>query len=449
LCGGSVESRIQAISRCLWAAERTGPRHESGQRGDLVTHLFATAARTRIFISYRVDDTDYVVARLAEDLKRRFGESQVFHDIASIRPGSDFVAALREGLATCAVTLVVIGPGWLPAADEKGLPRLKNPDDWVRREVAESLQCAEVCVIPLLVGSAQVPEVHELPDALQSLPRRQALPLTSRHWHHDVEQLIGHLVQVLDDAAKSAIRPALTPAGHDPPTLYRHAGGELLSAQQEHRMRQLINVLETGETAARYDWVSRDQGGGLAYGIAGAARERGDLAALLRSYAGAERALHGEELQPWLAAVEQGDPGLDRDDGFIAVLLRASRDPLMQDLQEQAFFERCLRPAFDAARKDGIHTPLGVAVLVDSFIHGSWKAIRERTAAKLGGMPGDGVDERAWIRSYLEERRDWLGTHQVPLLRTTRRRPQAFLELVEAGNRGELQPPISVSVSLQ
>jgi formylglycine-generating enzyme required for sulfatase activity len=41
-----------------------------------------------------------------------------------------------------------------------------------------------------------MPEVEDLPDDLQALTRRQAFPLTTRHWAKDVEELIGYLRQV-------------------------------------------------------------------------------------------------------------------------------------------------------------------------------------------------------------------------------------------------------------
>jgi TIR domain-containing protein len=81
-----------------------------------------TADKARIFISYR-EDTEHAVARLAEDLGQHFSPAQIFHDIASIAPGADFVEALQHGLDGCAAVLVVIGPRWLGASDAEGRRR--------------------------------------------------------------------------------------------------------------------------------------------------------------------------------------------------------------------------------------------------------------------------------------------------------------------------------------
>ncbi len=111
----------------------------------------------RIFISYRREDTQQAVGRLSDDLVRHFAREQVFDDITSIVPGTDFVEALQQGLGTCAAMLVVIGPRWLTASDRQGRRRLDLPSDWVRQEIAESLRRPGVRVFPVLVDGAEMP----------------------------------------------------------------------------------------------------------------------------------------------------------------------------------------------------------------------------------------------------------------------------------------------------
>ena len=133
------------------------------------------------------------MGRLAADLRRVFGADQVFQDVASIDPGADFEDALRQGLQTCAAVLVVIGPDWLAKKDLRGRRRLGLADDWVRREVAESLNDKAVRVSPVLVGNAGMPGADELPSDIQALVRRQAYTVTTRHWAKDVDELVGLL----------------------------------------------------------------------------------------------------------------------------------------------------------------------------------------------------------------------------------------------------------------
>ena len=165
-----------------------------------------TSTRSRIFISYRREDAEYPVGRLAEDLRKHFPRDQVFQDIASIDPGADFVEALQQGLDTCAAVLVVIGPKWLTVADRQDRRRLHLPEDWVRHEVAESLRRPGVRVFPVLLD-AEMPRAEDLPEDIKPLTRRQAFPLTGRHWAKDVAELIEFLKRVPGLGATPAHEP--------------------------------------------------------------------------------------------------------------------------------------------------------------------------------------------------------------------------------------------------
>lgn len=66
-----------------------------------------------IFISYRRQDAAGWVLGLARDLRTVFPDSHVFHDIASIAIGEDFLEAIERSLQSCGVVLVVSVPiGW-------------------------------------------------------------------------------------------------------------------------------------------------------------------------------------------------------------------------------------------------------------------------------------------------------------------------------------------------
>ncbi|KFB69046.1 TIR domain-containing protein [Candidatus Accumulibacter vicinus] len=156
----------------------------------------ASRNAARIFISYRRQDSEAAASRLAEDLRRHFADEQVFQDFSSIDPGADFVDAVQRGLDTCAAVVVVIGPDWLKVVDRNGRRRIDLPEDWVRHEVGESLRRPGVRVFPVLVGGADMPGVADLPGELQPLTRRQAFPLTVRHWPKDVAELVEHLRRV-------------------------------------------------------------------------------------------------------------------------------------------------------------------------------------------------------------------------------------------------------------
>lgn len=151
---------------------------------------------SRIFISYRREDSEIWAARLEESLKREFPSDQVFRDVTTIAPGVDFVDALDAALRETVAAIVVIGPSWLSVTDKKGNRRLDQPKDFIRQEVAASLGREGVRVFPVLVDGAQMPGEEDLPEPLKPLWRRNALDLTVRHWDNDVAELVRHLRQV-------------------------------------------------------------------------------------------------------------------------------------------------------------------------------------------------------------------------------------------------------------
>src|SRR5579862_9032491 len=129
----------------------------------------------QVFISYRRSDTTSGYASwIYERLAARFGGDHVFMDVDSLPLGVDFVEHLNRALANTDVALVLIGPGWLDAADEDGNRRLDDPDDFVRIEVATALRTSGR-VIPVLVDGAQMPKAELMPEDLRPLARRQAL----------------------------------------------------------------------------------------------------------------------------------------------------------------------------------------------------------------------------------------------------------------------------------
>ena len=65
---------------------------------------------SRIFISYRREDTAGYAISLHDRLVARFGEDQIFRDIDGIAPGEDFYEVIREKVITCEVLIVLIGP---------------------------------------------------------------------------------------------------------------------------------------------------------------------------------------------------------------------------------------------------------------------------------------------------------------------------------------------------
>lgn len=177
-------------------------------------------AREAIFIGYRREDTADVAGRIYDALAARFGRQRIFKDVDNLRPGADFGAHIRALLPRCRVVLVLIGPNWLEARDERGQRRIDDPHDWVRIEIELALATPGLDVVPVLVNGARMPRTDELPESLHPLLRRHAATIRrDPDFHDDVGKLTAALRQsvgagVLDLSAlggekkAAAARPA-------------------------------------------------------------------------------------------------------------------------------------------------------------------------------------------------------------------------------------------------
>ncbi len=173
----------------------TGPRSREGETAS----ASRPAAPSRIFVSYRRDDTAYPSGWLFDKLAQHFGRDQVFKDIDSIQLGDDFGEVITAAVAQCDVLLALIGLRWLTIIDEGGRRRLDNPNDFVRLEI-EAAITRQVRIIPVLVEGARMPRADELPPSMAKLARRQALQLSPSQFDFDTNRLLKVLDKTLTGA---------------------------------------------------------------------------------------------------------------------------------------------------------------------------------------------------------------------------------------------------------
>jgi dipeptidyl aminopeptidase/acylaminoacyl peptidase len=176
----------------------------------------------KIFLSYRREDAAAGFAlALFGRLEQSFSAENLFMDVeGGIKAGQDFVRVIEEQVSACDAMLVLIGPDWLAAADEKGRPRLENPEDFVRIEVESALRLGKR-VIPVLVQRTKMPRAEALPEPLKALARRNAVGLTHERFRADAQGLIQALEGVLADAS----------AGRSPATTESAAAAEKRAAE--------------------------------------------------------------------------------------------------------------------------------------------------------------------------------------------------------------------------
>lgn len=217
----------------------------------------------------------------------------------------------------------------------------------------------------------------------------------------------------------------------------------MLTQLQKRTIHAIVNIYETGKVKGHYGQVTLLQGdtGHLTYGRSQTTLASGNLFLLIKDYCAAQNASLAGELSAYLPRLEQRDLTLDHDSAFKDFLRLAGDDPVMHDIQD-AFFDRvywepCLKSA------DYIHAqlPLGLAVIYDSRIHGSWYAMRKRTNETFGALQD--IGEQVWFSHYVQTRHDWLANHSNTLLHRTVYRMENF-ERIMRGDNWQLQLPINV-----
>lgn len=164
-----------------------------------------------VFISYRRDDAAGYARAVYDALARRFGAERIFIDVDDIHAGQPFSAVIEQALAESAVLLVMIGRRW-QAERDGAPPRLHDPTDLVRREVAAGLSKG-LHVIPVLLDGAAMPTEAELPPELRPLAGRNAVTLHNARFADDMARLVARLDGLLGAPAGRSRRGLLLGAG--------------------------------------------------------------------------------------------------------------------------------------------------------------------------------------------------------------------------------------------
>ncbi|PKO40856.1 MAG: chitosanase [Betaproteobacteria bacterium HGW-Betaproteobacteria-6] len=217
----------------------------------------------------------------------------------------------------------------------------------------------------------------------------------------------------------------------------------MLTPTQKQTAQSIVNLFETGVVLGDYGSVTVIPGdtGHLTFGRSQTTLASGNLLNLLQRYCNNDGARFGPRLSPWLPRLEAMDVSLDNELRLHNLLRATADDPVMRETQDQFFDEVYWQTAARIAANLGITSALGTAVVYDSTVHGSWKAMRDRTMAQSGSLSALG--EKKWVTAYVATRRAWLTSHPRSDLRKTAYRMDAFQRLIEQGYWG-LELPLVI-----
>jgi chitosanase len=231
-----------------------------------------------------------------------------------------------------------------------------------------------------------------------------------------------------------------------------------LTTDQRRIADQLVNVFEYGDTRARYDAVDdlRDWRG-YTCGRAGFTTSSGEVRDLVAAYLDeVPDSPVGRHLPRLRELAADGSGEVTGLDGFRDDWARAAADPRFRALQDAAVDRVTFQPALASARRIGIRTALGVAVLFDTAVqHGTGDdpdglpALLSRASAAAKGEPAGGVPEKAWLLAFLSVRaadlRDPHDADTRAVWAESVDRVDALRRLVDA-DQHRLDPPLTVSV---
>jgi hypothetical protein len=141
---------------------------------------------SKVFISYRRNDSFAYARAIYSGLAQYFGKDRVFMDVG-IEPGVDFVKVIEKAVGECDLLLALIGKDWRILDDPKG---------FVCLEISTALK-RKIRVIPVLVDGMEMPSQKLLPPPLKALSRRQAMEISHTRFEYDVGQVITKIREIL------------------------------------------------------------------------------------------------------------------------------------------------------------------------------------------------------------------------------------------------------------
>ncbi|MGA4996518.1 hypothetical protein ACPCB7_00665 [Streptomyces arboris] len=229
-----------------------------------------------IFLSYRSIERSYAPMLVDRELSRRFGPENVFQAGRSNLPAVHFPTEIDRRVDECDLLIALIDQPWVG----EDLHLLREPGDWVRREIARALGKGKR-VLPVLLDGAEMPRSAELPADIASLTRKIALRMRPRTVDTDLVRLIGEverlvpqlvLVTLMDPVPpKIANGPALLRAEHQV-LPFRHRGeldllAEWCSAPAGPQVKLVVGALGAGKTRLGLRLAAQVRGAGRPGGL--------------------------------------------------------------------------------------------------------------------------------------------------------------------------------------
>jgi len=205
-----------------------------------------------------------------------------------------------------------------------------------------------------------------------------------------------------------------------------------LTDVQKATVKAITSIHETDQISSPKGYANvtllAGDSGHLTFGLCQTTLSSGNLYLLIKAYSSAS-GKYSDQMVPYLSRLKSCDLSLDDDSDFKSLLHQAGlTDPIMQETQRIFFDKIYYQPAYTAANRQNVTTALGMAIVFDGFIQGSFKRIKDLTDADYSG-----ADEKTWFTQYVNKRKTWL-TNKSVLLSYTVYRMDTFIALIKNNN---------------
>jgi len=145
-----------------------------------------------IFISYRREGGSTFSSILYSELCKFFAAENIFKDVNTLTPGSNFKKEIEIALDKSSIFLLLVDKNWLQLQNEKGEKKLFSKNDFVRNEIAMAIE-KNLEIIPVLFENGTMPAEKELPLTVRSLCNKHAFTIHVESVISDLKLLIEYI----------------------------------------------------------------------------------------------------------------------------------------------------------------------------------------------------------------------------------------------------------------
>lgn len=180
---------------------------------------------------------------------------------------------------------------------------------------------------------------------------------------------------------------------------------------------ETISIFENGTTQIQYGYIEYlNDGRGYTAGRAGFTSATCDLLSVVERY---EKKVPGNALSAYIprlkALCANEDGSVSGLEGFTQKWHSLANDPMLRAAQDEEVDSTYYLPAYHRCLQLGLKLPISLLFLYDAIIqHGEGTdpdglpAMIDSTSKAVGGTPNSGIDEKDWIKKFMEIRKNIL-----------------------------------------